>query len=115
MLEFEIVYGRLPDGHKYKILPKIIDRHQHRYTQVFRKGRIALYKQEYRPYSGFEQISTHYEVILIRMVREDKDLGIPAREAYPSTIDWGTKGWSFFTYEEATMKLGELLKQGRFG
>lgn len=114
MLELEILYGKLPDGQKYKILPKIIDRHQHRYTQVFRKGRIALYKQEYRPYSGFENIRTSYEVIVIRVVKEDKKLGIPAREAYPSTIDWGTKGWSFFSYEDAGRKIGELLTQGKF-
>lgn len=118
MLEYEYKFGKLirkyPGEIKYKELSKIIDRHQHRYTQVFRKGRIALYKQEYRPYSGFENISTHYEVIIIRLVKADDFLGTEAREVYPSTIDWGVKGWSFIRYEDATTKVGQLIMQGKF-
>jgi hypothetical protein len=114
MLELEMIYGELKEGEKYKPLPLVIDKHQHRYTQLFRKGRIAIYQQSYRPYSGFENISNHYEVIIIRLVKANEFLNQPAREVYPSTIDWGVKGWTFFEYESATQKIGELLMQGKF-
>lgn len=107
-------YDLLKGNEKYKPLPKIIDKHQYRYEQIWRKGRIAIYKQSYRPNSGFENINPHYEVIIIRLVKEDTKLGIPAREAYPSTIDWSTKGWTYFTYEEAVQKVGKLLLKRRF-
>ena len=114
MLDYELLFAKLEGRDPYRTLPLVIDKHQHRYTQMFRKGRIALYKQEYRPDSGFENISTHYEVIIIRFNKGDKTLGIVPHEAYPSTYDWGIKGWTFIRYEDATYKLGQLLMRGKF-
>lgn len=114
MLEREIDFGESKEGKKYKTLATIIDKYQYRYTQVYRKGRIAIYKQSYRPFIGYSDAHPKYEVIIIRMVKGDPSIGTVNREAYPSTIDWGKKGWSYFTYEKATVKLGELLMKGTF-
>ena len=70
-------------------------------VQIKRNGVVALYKRS----------ATNYEVIIIKQAPEEIkfDKQYPAREVYPGTEEFGTKGWSFMTLAVADKKYNELL------
>jgi len=94
----------------FKILETVFYKDGYKYTQLYRKGRIALYLMK-----GIDKDSIpHYEVIIIREVKADKFLNQSAREAYTSSYDWGIKAWTFMSLDDANKKIGELIMQGKF-
>lgn len=88
-----------------KILPKKITKKGFNYTQLKREGMKAIYKQTK---DGQEDVS--FEAIKIGS-HNGYELGgqkIPAGEAYPSTSQWGTAGWTYKTLEEAERKYKKI-------
>lgn len=73
------------------------------YTQIVRNGDLAIYRQ-FKHVEMFETvvISRHngYEVAGSK---------IEPAETYPSSEQWGTKGWTYSTLEHAKEKLAALI------
>lgn len=71
------------------------------YRQLERNEKAAIYSQ-----SAGDQIAA-YEVVKIRTVKPKIWMGreIPFREVYPSDNDWGSRGWTCHTLEEAKIKM----------
>jgi hypothetical protein len=75
------------------------------YSQVFRNGMIAIYKQ-----TGFG--GEWYEVIIIQenKEREINGVKIAAGESMPGNESWGQKGWTYDNLTDALSKAGTLHK-----
>ena len=77
-----------------------------RYTQLVRSGMVALYEQQHK-----QGGSPRFEVVILRhMPAKTYPNGVvlPEREAYPSTREWGTYGWTFHTRPEAERWMAHL-------
>ena len=93
--------------------PKQFEDNDFRRTQVCREGNVAIYKQEpvrlsYGPY---------YEVVVIEWKNRCEIKGpkgqinvIEAGEHYPGNSQWGQKGWTYKSLEEAEKKMTKLMK-----
>ena len=70
------------------------------FKQEFRDGEYAIYS---RTSEGREKPS--YEVIILRPQKETVSFGrvFPAKEAYPTSSQWGTFGWTIPDSMEAAM------------
>jgi len=75
------------------------------FTQVFRKGSIAIYEQM-KP----EWLSPSYELIIIRVRTSGQFSSFKGkRETYPRSSEWGVFGLTFWSLDEATAKADSLL------
>ena len=77
------------------------------YRQIAREGDVAIYSQTW---TGCANPSVCYEVVRIRCKDEIviKDKYYPPAEWYPSSSEWGTRGWTFCDKDAAFAKLREL-------
>jgi len=75
---------------------------------VRRAGFVALYERWRR--SCPEKV-IHYEVVIITPRKSYMLAGItiPAREYYPSSEEWGSKGWTYRDEDQARAKFVDLL------
>ena len=75
--------------------------------QVERIGRVAIYEKTKGTYKG-------WEIILIRK-RPGRQLPggkhIPAREQYPSSADWGIRGWTAMSLANAKKQFNKLVQR----
>ena len=75
--------------------------------QVERVGRVAIYEKTKGTYKG-------WEIILIRR-RPDRQLPggnyIPAREQYPSSAEWGIRGWTAMSLADAKKQFDKLVRR----
>ena len=75
--------------------------------QVERIGRVAIYEKTKGPYKG-------WEIILIRK-RPGRQLPggkhIAAREQYPSSAEWGIRGWTAMSLANAKKQLNKLVRR----
>jgi hypothetical protein len=88
-----------------KILDKEIEYQGFNFTQMYRDGKYAIYKQTKEGWT-----SAVYEVIIIES-HNGYDLAgqhFPPSEVYPSSNQWGLKGFTELTYEAAMKKLEHL-------
>ena len=85
-----------------KPIPASFDYDGYRHELVERDGNRAIF-QKFRPV-GFDH---SFEVVLIEYRGAEK-IGLneyPAREVYPRNEDWGRKGWTCMTLNEARKKM----------
>jgi len=88
-----------------KILPKQFDKKGFTYKQIKRVGDKAIYEQTKKGQTG-----KTFEVVKINR-HNGYELGgqkIPPGEAYTSTSQWGTAGWTHRTLGEAETKFKKL-------
>ena len=75
--------------------------------QVERIGRVAIYEKTKGTYKG-------WEIILIRK-RPGRQLPggkhIPAREQYPSSAEWGIRGWTAMSLVSAERQFNKLVQR----
>ena len=75
--------------------------------QVERVGCVALYEKTKGNYTG-------WEIILIRK-RPGRHLPrgkyLPAREQYPSSADWGIRGWTAMSLADAKKEFNKLVQR----
>ena len=75
--------------------------------QVERIGRVAIYEKTKGTYKG-------WEIILIRK-RPGRQLPggkhIPAREQYPSSAEWGIRGWTAMSLANAKKQFNKLVQR----
>ena len=75
--------------------------------QVERIGRVAIYEKTKGTYKG-------WEIILIRK-RPGRQLPggkhIPAREQYPSSAEWGIRGWTAVSLVSAKRQFNKLVQR----
>lgn len=80
-----------------------------KYTQVTRKGKYAIYKQEN---ISIKNPSKRYEVVEIKS-HNGYEIGgskIAAAEVYPGTTQWGTLGWTHLDLNSAEERFNKLIK-----
>lgn len=88
-----------------KILDKEFNYNGFDFTQMYRDGKYAIYKQTKKGWK-----SAVYEVIIIES-HNGYDLAgqhFPPSEMYPSTTQWGIKGFTELTYDAAMDKIEKL-------
>jgi hypothetical protein len=86
------------------------DEGRFRYTQLERRGDIAIYEQQHKENPKI----VRYEVIRIRIAPEHtwpNGNTTPEREAYPGASAWGRLGFTCFTVEEARALAARLQAQ----
>ena len=91
-----------------KILEKEFSSKGFDYKQVYRDGKYAIYEQTKKGWK-----LKNYEAIIIES-HNGYELGgqkIPASEVYPSTTQWGVKGFTLLDYDAALEKINKLKKQ----
>ena len=84
-----------------------------RYTQMERRGLLAIYSQTHKASSV-----RRYELIMIQQkAAHTWPTGdtTPAHEAYPSARQLGQYGWTFFTEAAARVALGQHQLRSRSG
>jgi len=90
-----------------KQLPQTFKRNGFTFGQMEREGNVAIYRKHKGRISSFEVvlIQSHNGRIIMGEV-------IPPSEFYPSSEQWGTKGWTLAEadYHGAHRKFLELLK-----
>jgi hypothetical protein len=79
------------------------------FEQVAREHDVAIYRR-WKLYDGREG-AVHYEVIRLvtQKARTTRMLSVQAKELYPSSNSWGSRGWTFKTLPEARAKYASLL------
>ncbi len=103
---------------EYLPLPTVFTKGEFHFSQVMRFGDLALFS---KVKSAPAHKSGSFELIVVQK-RASWEVGgktIPAREAYPSSEQWGTQGWTYRDLETAKQKfearkLGLLAEKGRF-
>jgi hypothetical protein len=105
-LERGSAINTLPEGQNapYRVVSAEFRQSGFTLTQLKRVGDVAIYVQAKR------RQPPAYEVVLIR--KHEAYLafgkGIPAGECYPSSEQWGVKGFTYRTIEAAECKFREL-------
>ena len=95
-----------PVGFLRRNLMKILDKKIHYngfdFTQMYRDGKFAIYKQTKKKWK-----SAVYEAIIIESHNGYELAGqkFPPSEMYPSSAQWGIKGFTELTYEDALDKI----------
>lgn len=92
-----------------KILPQRFIKKGFRHTQMKREGDIAIYKRQMVDNSSV----THYEVVVITKHNGTTIEGnyIEPGELYPSSSQWGDKGWTCHDLTRAEQKFIEVQKR----
>ena len=77
------------------------------FKQVFRDGKFAIYEQKKDGYSFLK-----YEVVVIESHNGYELAGkiFPPSEMYPSSTQWGIKGFTMDSYDDACNKVDVLKK-----
>ena len=72
---------------------------------IDRRGRVLLVERRHR-----DVAHPHWEVVRIRVSPEKVVFGVPRPECevYPSSEDWGKRGWTYLTLEDARAKFDSL-------
>jgi hypothetical protein len=92
-----------------RTLPTEIIQGEFRLTQVQRAGHLAIYEK-----STKTGISCGFEVIKIRESKErnavvaGKPRHFPAMEVYPTSEDWGQRGWTYQNLKDAETRFAKL-------
>jgi hypothetical protein len=91
-----------------KILEKKFTYKNFEHVQLFREGNLAIYSQKI---AGGK--SEKFEVIIIDSHNGYEIAGqkFPPSEMYPSSNQWGVKGFTLLTYEDAMDKINVLKKK----
>ena len=91
-----------------KILEKDFTNRDFRYKQMYRDGKFAIYEQSKE---GMD--SKWFEAIVIESHNGYEIAGnvIPPSEMYPNGNQWGDKGFTFHSYDEAMDKIKFLKKK----
>lgn len=78
------------------------------YKQLFREGKIAIYEQKLK-----DGVKCNYEVVVIEEHNGYEIAGnkFPPAEMYPSSNQWGVKGFTFTDYDDALIKFKKLKKK----
>lgn len=92
-----------------KILPQKFTKKGYKHTLIKREDDVALYKRQTLENSKI----FHYEVVIITSHNGTTIEGnyIEPGELYPSTSQWGDKGWTCTTLERAEEKFNEVKKR----
>lgn len=92
-----------------KLLPQKFTKKGYRHTQLKREDNVALYKRQSLENSKI----FHFEVVVITAHNGTTIEGnyIEAGELYPSTSQWGDKGWTCQTLIRAEEKFLEVKKR----
>lgn len=80
-----------------------------KYTQVTRKGNIAMYKQES---TSIKNPKPAYEVVQIKS-HNGYEIGgskIAAAEVYPGSTQWGLLGWTYQDLPTAEKRFKKLIR-----
>lgn len=92
-----------------KKLEKVFTKKGFKYTQVERKGNVAIYKQEN---SKVKNPKSNYEVVQIKS-HNGYEIGgskIAAAEVYPGTSQWGMLGWTHLDLPSAEKRFKRLIR-----
>lgn len=92
-----------------KTLEKKFTYKEFEYSQILRDGNFAIYRQKLKDGGKSET----FEVIIIDSHNGYEIAGqkIPPSEMYPSTNQWGVKGFTVLSYDDALKKLETLKKE----
>ena len=90
-----------------KPLPDTFRKDGYNFVQVFREGRVAVFSKSK---SGHRWPSFETVIIQENKARTIAGVNIPASESLPRSEDWGWKGWSFTTFDEAFRKAQEVAR-----
>lgn len=90
-----------------KLLPDNWTRSGFQHLVIAREGMVVLVERR-----GIKHRKPHFEVAKIRVNQERLLHGrrIEQGEAYPSSQEWGSRGWTYYTLEEAKAKFAALAK-----
>lgn len=92
-----------------KKLEKVFTKKGFKYSQINRKGDIAIYKQE-NP--KIKNPKANYEVVQIKS-HNGYEIGgqkISAAEVYPGSSQWGLLGWTYSDLKLAENRFNKLVK-----
>jgi hypothetical protein len=81
-----------------------------KFTQVTRKGDVAIYKQEN---VKLKNPKANYEVVIIKS-HNGYEIGgskIVAAEVYPGSTQWGLLGWTYSDLPEAEERFKKIIKE----
>jgi len=78
------------------------------YRQLLRDGKIAIYEQTLK-----DGKKLNYEVVIIEEHNGYEIAGnkFPPSEMYPSSNQWGIKGFTYTDYDDAIIKFKKLKKK----
>lgn len=80
-----------------------------KFTQINRKGNVAIYKQESL---SVESPKANYEVVQIKS-HNGYEIGgskIAAAEVYPGSTQWGLLGWTYQDLPTAEKRFKKLIR-----
>jgi len=92
-----------------KKLEKVFTKKGFKFTQVERKGNVAIYKQEALK---VENPKANYEVVQIKS-HNGYEIGgskIAAAEVYPGSSQWGLLGWTHIDLASAEKRFKKLIR-----
>lgn len=92
-----------------KKLEKIFSKKGFKYTQIERKGNVAIYKQECLK---VKNPKANYEVVQIKS-HNGYEIGgskIAPAEVYPGTTQWGLLGWTHLDLPSAEKRFKKLIR-----
>jgi hypothetical protein len=91
-------------------LPKVIRKEGFELTLVSRKGKAAIYRQHWASGSP----DNDADEVILPLLRKTNHLGQPVEpyETYPSSEEWGRRGWTLTTVARAQEKLEQIAKKG---
>jgi hypothetical protein len=81
-----------------------------KFTQVTRKGDVAIYKQES---VAVKDPKANYEVVIIKS-HNGYEIGgskIVAAEVYPGSTQWGLLGWTYPDLSGAEERFKKIIKE----
>jgi hypothetical protein len=83
------------------------------YKQLLREENVAIYEQKLKDAEDGLSLKKNYEVVVIDSHNGYEIAGniIPPSEMYPSSNQWGVKGFTCLSYEDALVKFKKLKKQ----
>lgn len=100
-----------PLAGEIKALPAEFEKLGFTFQQIDRKGRIAIFER----FKG--TLPHHFEVVIITDGKAYEIAGnkIPAAELYPSSEQWGKKGWTYAEKQDAMDKFNALVEASVLG
>lgn len=100
----------MPYNNFMKKVPEKFIKKGFKHILVKREANLALYK---RHMVESTRNTTHYEVVIITVHNGVTIEGnyIEPGELYPSTSQWGEKGWTHSSLEEAEKKFQQVKKK----
>jgi hypothetical protein len=93
-----------------QLLPVSFGRDDFRYSLVKREGLLAIYHQTKAGYAR-----GNYEVVRIQVNPAARIFGIdyPAREALPSSEQWGTDGFTYYDLSDAETRFNRMTRAAK--